>query len=367
MNRLKKIIKVSIIGIITNIFLVIFKAIIGFISGSISIIMDALNNLSDALSSIITIIGMILSGKKPDKKHPYGYGKIEYLSSLTIAIIILATGASSLIESIKKIKNPTIATFTPIMLIIIIVGIITKLLLGKYVKKQGEKLNSDSLIASGSDALFDSIISLSTLISALISYIFKLSIDGYLGVIISIIIIKSAIEIILDSFNNIIGTRIENNLSLKIKQSINKYKEVLGTYDLILHEYGPEKMIGSIHIEIKDDLNAKDIHSLTRKITEEIYEDFGVILTVGIYATNTYNDEYAKIKKNIRSILKKYPTIIQFHGYYVDSDTSQISFDLIFDFKEKESLKIKNEIINKLNKLYPNYDFNIIIDNDFSD
>ena len=227
MNRLKSIIKVSVIGIITNIFLVIFKAIIGFISGSISIIMDALNNLSDALSSIITIIGMFLSSKRPDKKHPYGYGKIEYLSSLTIAIIILVTGASSLIESIKKIKNPTIANYIPIMLLLIIVGIITKLLLGRFVKKQGEKLNSDSLIASGSDALFDSIISLSTLISALISYIFNTSIDGYLSVLISIVISKSAIEIILESFNNIIGTRIDNNISLKIKQTINKYKEVL--------------------------------------------------------------------------------------------------------------------------------------------
>ena len=367
MNRIKEIMKVSVIGIITNIILVAFKAVIGFLSGSIAIVMDALNNLSDALSSIITIVGMSLAGKAPDKKHPYGYGKIEYISSLAISIIVFVTGASSFFESFKKILHPTISSYTTVMLIIISVGILTKLFLGRFVKKKGTELNSDSLIASGTDALFDAIISLSTLIGAVISLLFGISIDGYLGVIISVIIMKSGYEIILDSFNEIIGARVDSEVSTKIKNEINKYAEVYGTYDLILHQYGPEKLIGSTHIEVDDSLTAKEIHALTRKITEDIFEKYGVILTIGIYASNTDVDENAVIKNSIDNLIKQYPMILQIHGYYVNPDNMTISFDLVFDFDEKNISQIKNEIIERLSNLYPKYTFNIIIDNDFSD
>lgn len=365
--RQKEIVKVSFIGILTNVVLVGFKAAVGFLSGSISIIMDALNNLSDALSSIITIIGMFFAGKAPDKEHPYGHGKIEYITSLIIAAFVLITGITSLYESIIKIIKPSIASYTPVMLLIILVAVFVKYTLGRFVKKRGRDLNSDSLIASGSDAQFDSIISLSTLVGALISYIFKFSIDGYLGVIISLVIIKSGYEIVADSFNNIIGIRIDSEFSKKLKKYITSYDEVLGCYDLILHQYGPEKIIGSIHIEVNDDLTAKSIHSLTRKISEDVFLKYGVILTIGIYASNTDSEEHLSIKKTIKKILKDYPTIIQFHGYYVEEETKTISIDLIFDFKEKDVIKIKDKIIDKLAIKIPDYKFNIVIDNDFSD
>lgn len=367
MKRKKEIIKVGYIGILVNIILVVFKSIVGFLSGSIAIIMDALNNLSDALSSIITIIGMYLAGKAPDKEHPYGHGKIEYITSLIIAVIIFITGLSSFYESFNKVLNPTIAEYNVIMLIIITVGIFVKFFLGEFVKNKGKELNSDSLIASGSDALFDSIISASTLIGAIISYTLDFSIDGYLGLFISVMIIKSGYEIIRDSFNNIIGTRIDSNITKSIKRSISKYDEVIGTYDLILHEYGPERMIGSVHIEVDDKMTAKELHKLTRKISENIFEEFGVILTIGIYASNTDNDEYESIKNDIEKILKKYPTVNELHGYYVDSETKTISFDIIFDFKEKDSIKYRDEIIDKISKKYPEYIFNVVMDNDFSD
>ena len=367
MNRIKKIIKVSTIGIITNIFLVIFKTIIGWISGSISIIMDSINNLSDALSSIVTIVGVFFSKKEPDKEHPYGHGKIEYITSLFIAIIILFTGISFIVESYKKITDNSIATYTPIMLILISVAVITKIVLGTYFKKSGKKLNSNSLIASGIDAMFDALISFSTLVSALIAYFFKISIDGYLGIIIALIIIKSAYKIMSDSFNNIIGTKIDKDIVNKIQKTINKNNKVLGTYDLELHQYGPERIYGSIHIEIEDSLKAKDIHKLTKRISDEIYEKYGVSLTIGIYSTNTYKDIYAKIKKSIERIIKKYPSIKQFHGYYIDTEKNDISFDLLFDYNEKDTLKIKDEIITKLEKKYDTYKFKITIDNDYND
>ena len=217
------------------------------------------------------------------------------------------------------------------------------------------------------DALFDSIISFSTLIGALINYYLKFNIDGYLGAMISLVLIKTGYEIISKSFDEIIGKRIDSTLSIKLKKRINEFKEVLGTYDLILHQYGPEKIIGSIHIEVEDSITAKEIHSLTREITSTIFYEFGIILTVGIYATNTDNDEYMEIKKTIKDIIKKYPNTSQLHGFYVDRETQTISFDLIFDYKEKNVITLRDEISKELNKIYPNYKFNILIDNDFSD
>ena len=366
MDRNKKIIKISISGIIVNILLVIFKSIIGLITNSIAIILDAVNNLSDALSSIITIIGMKLSTKKPNKKHPYGYGRIEYFSSIIIAIIVLFAGLTSFKESFDKIINPSTADYSIVSLIIILVAVFVKFFFGKYVKKEGEKLNSGSLIASGTDAISDSVLSLSTLIAAIISLIWHLSLEGYLGVIISIIIIKSAIEILKDTIDDVIGIRADSTLINDIKKTILEYKEVLGVYDLSIHTYGPNKIIGSAHIQVDDDLKAKDIHRLTRRIEVDIYNKFQIILTLGIYASNDSKD-YKDIKNSINKIVKEYKNIIQIHGFYVDEEYNLVSVDLVFNFDEENPLKSIEEIKNKLEKKYPKYNFSIILDADISD
>lgn len=366
MDRNKEIIKVSILGIIVNIILVIFKSIIGLIANSIVIILDAVNNLSDALSSIITIIGTKLSEKRPNKKHPYGYGRIEYFSSIIIAIIVLIAGLTSFKESIAKILNPERADYSILSLIIITVAILVKFFFGKYVKNQGKKLNSGSLVASGTDAISDSVLSLSTLIAAIISLIWNLSLEGYLGVIISIIIIKSAIEILKDTIDDMIGIRTDSETTNNIKNIIKKYNQVIGVYDLSLHNYGPNKIIATAHIQLDDNLNVRDVHRLTRRIEIEIYNTYGIILTLGIYASNDTN-EYKKIKTYINKLLKEDKNIIQMHGFYVDEEYKTISFDLIFNFDEKNPEQRAEEIKQKLEKKYSEYTFSIILDADISD
>ncbi|MBR1802348.1 cation transporter [Candidatus Saccharibacteria bacterium] len=367
MQRIKDVIKVSLVGIILNLVLVGFKAFVGLVSGSISILSDAANNLSDSISSLVTIIGVILAGKKPDKEHPYGHGKFEYVSALIIAVIIFGTGTSLLVESVRKIIIPEVANFDLPMLAIIFAGILVKIFLAKYFKIRGEKLKSDSLVASGKDALFDVIISTGTLIGALITYFSGITIDGWIGLAVSALVIKSAVEIAGDAINNIVGTRTDSNFSAEIKKAVSKDKTVLGVYDLTLHHYGPEKVIGSVHIEVNDDLTAREIHLLTRKISEEIYKKYGVILTIGIYATNTEKTEYAEIKQEIKNLIKNYPTILQMHGFYVDSDKMLINFDLVFDFNEKENSKIISSISKNLEEKYPKYRVQIVEDKDFSD
>ena len=366
MDRNKQIIKISIEGIIVNIILVIFKAIIGLVVNSIAIILDAVNNLSDAASSLITIVGAKLSNKRPNKKHPYGYGRIEYFSSIIIAIIVLFAGITSLKESIGKIINPELAEYSGISLVIIIVAVFVKFFFGKYVKGQGEKLNSGSLIASGTDAISDSVLSLSTFVAAIISMIWHISLEGYLGVIISLIILKSAYEILKDTINDMIGIRADKELTKRIKKEVGSFKEVKGVYDLSIHNYGPNKIIGSAHIQVDDNLNVRDIHRLTRRIEVDIYEKMGIILTIGIYASNEVG-EYKEIKAYLAKLLKKYKNIIQMHGFYVDEEYKLISFDLIFSFDEENPEEKVMEITNTLKNEFKGYEFHIILDTDISD
>lgn len=366
MNRERKIIQTSVIGIIGNILLVAAKATIGLIAGSISIILDAVNNLTDTLSSIITIIGTKLSTKKPDKKHPYGHGRIEYVTSLAVSVIILVAGGTAIYESIQSLINKTTAVYSNISLIVISVAILVKVALGLYYRKVAKEVNSDALKGSGIDALFDAILSLTTLIGAIVAMFTGVAIEGYLGIVIGLFIIKSGIDILRSAISSIIGERSSDEVAIDIKQTVTSFPGVIGAYDLILNNYGPNRAIGSIHIEVDDKLTAKEIHPLTRKISQEVYLKFGVILTVGIYASNTSNPEILEIRKNLHELVKEYPNIQQVHGFYVDEQLKTISFDLVVGFEEEHVEELQESLINKLKEKHPDYSYYIVIDQDFS-
>lgn len=365
MDRSKKIIKTSILGIIANIVLVAFKALVGFIANSVSVIMDAVNNLSDAFSSIITIVGTKLSNKPANKKHPYGYGRIEYLTSAIIAAIVLVAGVLSIIESIKKIITPEDSNFSLVFLIIISAGILVKLFIGLYFRKVGKGVNSGALVSSGTDALSDSMLSIGTLVSALLSFLFEINIEGYVGAVISVFIIKTGIEMFLDSVKSIIGTRTEQELTVKLRELISSYDGVNGCYDIILHNYGPSKIIGSAHIEVSENMTAKEIYKLTRIIIVKVYEELGIILTIGIYATNE-SEEFIRIRKSLDEIIAKYPEILQIHGFFAFEDKRIINFDLIVDFNANGE-EIKNKVVEEISEKYKEWTFVAILDSDFSD
>lgn len=367
MERNKTIIKTSIQGIIVNLILVAFKAVVGLIVNSIAIILDAVNNLSDAISSVITIIGTKLAGKAPDKKHPYGHGRIEYFASLLIAVIVLIAGVTSGKESIEKIINPTKADYTTASLIIVAVAVVVKFFFGRYVKNVGTKINSQSLIASGTDAFMDAVLSFSTLIAAIISLVWGISLEGYLGFIISVIIVKSSIEIMKETLNSIIGERADTELIQKLREKVNEVEEVQGVYDITLHNYGPSNIIGSAHIQVDDNMTAKEIHKLTRKIQMQVYSELGIVLTIGIYASNNSEEKYMKIKSELVKIIQNYKEIIQMHGFYVEEETKTVSFDLIIDFEAENKEKIRDEVLNKIKEKYPEYKYFIILDVDYSD
>ncbi len=366
-NRNKIIVKTSVVGIITNIFLAAFKAAVGLISNSIAVILDAVNNLSDALSSVITIIGAKLANKLPDKKHPLGYGRIEYMSALLVSAIVLYAGITSAIESIKRIIHPEEADYSTVAIIIISVAIVVKLLLGRYVKRNGEKAKSGALIASGADATFDAILSASVLASAIIYLTTNISLEAYVGVIISIVIIKAGIGMISDTVNDILGRRADIETTKEIKQLLCEEKEVRGAYDLIIHNYGPNKNLASVHLELPDTMSVEQVDVLTRKLQSKVYRQTGVILVgVGVYSYNTKDDEASKLRNKIQEMVLARDWVLQIHGFYVDINKKEMRFDVVMSFEIKPSEGI-SIIQSELKKAYPDYNINIIPDVDVSD
>ena len=366
-ERNKVIIRTSIIGIVANVFLVAFKAVVGILTHSIAVILDAVNNLTDALSSVITIVGTKLAGKMPDKKHPMGYGRIEYLSAMIVSALVLYAGLTSLIESIKKIIKPEKVDYSIASLIIIAAAVLVKFFLGKYVKRVGKKVNSSSLVASGADAQNDAFLSASVFASAIIFYFTKVSLEAYVGVIISVFIIKAGIEMMIDTLNDILGRRTDKELSARIKELIKEEDEVRGAYDLIVNNYGPNKNYASVHIEIPDTLTANEIDLLERRLQIKVFKETGVVLTgIGIYSYNTKSDEAAKIRDAVKEKILSHEWAIQVHGFYIDTVNKEMRFDVVlsFDIETSKGLTIINEDIKEL---YGDYRVLAVPDVDFSD
>ena len=365
--REKTIVRTSVIGIVTNLLLVGFKAFVGLMSNSIAIILDAVNNLSDALSSVVTIIGAKLGAKQPDKKHPLGYGRIEYLSSMIVAALVLYAGITSLVESIKKIFHPEAADYGTVTLVIISVAIVVKLLLGLYVKKQGKKVNSGALAASGSDAMFDAILSASVLASAIVYLVWGVSLEAYVGVIIAGFIIKAGIEMMIETLNDIIGKREDAEITKELKQIICEEEAVLGAYDVTLFNYGPNKNYGSVHIELPDTLTVDEVDRITRRIQTNVFHKTGVILTgIGVYSYNTSNDEAAQMRNRIQQTVLSHEWALQMHGFYADTEQKTLRFDVVmsFDVDRKEALET---LYQEIRGLYPDYEVLIVPDVDIAD
>ncbi|MBP5550602.1 MAG: cation transporter [Bacilli bacterium] len=368
--REKEIVKTSFVGIIANIMLVGFKAFVGFIAGSISIVMDALNNLTDALSSIITIVGTKLASKRPNKKHPYGYGRIEYITSTLIAALILFAGGAAIYESIKSIidyfQNGTMPQFEVYSIIIIAAAILVKIGIGLYFRAKAKKIDSDALDASGKDALFDSILSTSTLVGMIVAKFFGIYIEGYLGIIIGLFIIKTGIEVLKESLSSIIGDRFDKEIVASIKKDINQIDGVLGSFDLILNSYGYNKSIGSVHIGVKDNLTAKEIQEIERQITYLMYVKYNTIMTVGVYAENISDEESRNVYAGILDIIKEYKYVLQIHGFYYDKQKKLINYDLVISFDDEKPLATIEEIKEKTMNKNPGFEVIINYDQDFT-
>ena len=364
-QRDRIIIRTSLIGIVTNLLLAALKAVIGVITNSIAVTMDAVNNLSDALSSLITIIGAKLAGKKPDKNHPLGYGRVEYLTALIIAGIVLYAGITAMTESIGKIINPEEADYSIPIVIILAIVVVVKIVLGRYVKSVGKKINSTPLINSGTDALMDAILSFSVFMSAIIFMIWNLSLEAYVGAMIAVMIIKTALGMIWETLNDLLGRRTDKDLVDKINATICDHENVLGSYDLILHCYGPETTIGSVHIEVPDTMSIEELDKLERQITKDVFEEHDVILAaVGIYTFNTSDEEAKRIRSDVMDIVMSHEGVLQMHGFHLYKEERLLVFDLIIDFSLADRDELYEHICSDICEKYPEYTVHVTLDAD---
>ena len=367
-SRDKKIIRTSIIGILANVLLAGFKSVMGLLSNSIAITLDAVNNISDAASSVITIIGTKLAGKSPDKKHPFGYGRIEYLSAMIIAVIVLYAGVTSFVESVKKIITPETPDYTPVVLIIVAVAVLVKIVLGRYVKAVGEKINSESLINSGKDATLDSIISASTLAAAGIYLVWGISLEAWLGAIISIVIVKSGIEMLGSALSQILGESADAQLARDIKKTVGSFPEVQGVYDLVLNNYGPDRFNGSLHIEIPSSCTVTRADELIQEITQTVYQKHGIILTaISIYSINSDDKEYNAVKEGIEEIVAGYPEILEIHALSLRKDEKTIRVDLVVSLGSKDRGGVFGEAVKSIENRFPDYSVYAVMDTDFAE
>ena len=365
-SRDQIIVRTSIIGIVANVFLAAFKAAIGILSHSIAVTLDAVNNLSDALSSVITIIGAKLANRRPDKKHPLGHGRTEYLSAMIVAALVLYAGITSAVESVKKIIVPETPDYSIVSLLIIAVAVVVKILLGKYFIKKGKEAGSGALEASGADASFDAILSLSVLACAVLFKVAGISLEAFVGVAISIFIIKSGVEMMMETLDDIIGKRPDEEMVREIKRLINDEPDARGAYDLFINNYGPERDYASVHIELPDTMTVEDVDMITRRLQRKIYDGTGVILTgVGVYSYNTKDDEAAKIRNKVMETVMEHDWALQVHAFHADTKKHLMRFDVVFSF-DIEPDEGRAIIQKEIKELYPDYTLQITSDVDIS-
>lgn len=367
-SRKKIIVKTSITGIAANVFLAAFKAAVGLLTHSIAIVLDAVNNISDAASSLITIVGAKLAGKKPDRKHPFGHGRIEYLSAMVISVIVLYAGITSFVESIKKIITPQTPDYSVTALIIVAVGVLVKILLGLYVRKKGESVNSDSLVNSGKDALLDSVISASTLVAAIIFIKTGLSLEAWLGAAISVLIIKSGLEMLKDTLSQILGEGADAETAREIKKTVLSYPDVSGVYDLVLNNYGPDTYNGSLHIEVPDTYSADMLDELIRQISIEVYLKHKVVLTaIGVYSVNTKDENVFKMREEVRKLVFSHEYVTQMHGFYVNNEKKTMRFDVVISLDAPDRDLVYGAVMKDVAEKYPDHQLQITMDTDFTD
>ncbi|WP_245719239.1 cation diffusion facilitator family transporter [Parafannyhessea umbonata] len=369
-GREATIVRTSVLGIGANVLLAAFKAVVGMLTHSIAVTMDAVNNLSDAMSSVITIVGTKLAGKAPDKKHPLGYGRVEYLSATIISIIVLYAGVSSLIESVKGIVAPQTPSYTPTSLVIIAAAVVVKLVLGRHVKATGERVGSDSLVASGADALFDAVLSASTLAAAAVFIATGFAIEAWVGAAISVVIVKSGLDMLRETLSQILGERADAELAQEVRRIVSADPDANGAYDLVLHSYGPEQLVGSVHTEVADTMRADRIDEMTRRIQHAVYAGTNgrvILAAVGIYSRNTSDDVAVRMRSKVTRMVMAHDGVIQMHGFHVDEKNRLLDFDVILDFALPDRQATYRQIVSEVQAAYPDYKVNVALDVDAAD
>lgn len=355
----------SALGILVNLILAAVKVIIGTAVSSIAIVSEGINNATDSATALITIVGTKLSAKHPTEKHPFGYGRIEYLTSLVISVLILFTGFELLKSSVELIFHPEEMSISYLTLVIIAVSALAKLLLGNFTIKEGKRVDSGSLVAVGTDCRSDSIVSIVTILTALIYLIFHLSLDAYAGIIMSLIVLKAGVEVLKDTLGDLLGQAGEKELAQELYKIIRSEPIVLNAADMMLHNYGPDAYSGSVNVEIDHEKNVGEVYAALHALQLKIMHEKNIVMVFGIYAVDQDHAEAREMRKKIAAFVREQPHVTSYHALYIDPSSKDIYVDLVVDYDLTDWDALRRDFTAYMAEHYPENHLELVIETNY--
>lgn len=351
----------SFLGVISNVLLSITKIVIGLISGSVSVLADGVNNVFDVMSAVVTIVGVKLSRKPPDREHPYGHGRIEYLAAMIICVFVFAVGVQFLFASVKRLRSDAVDYYSNLAFILILFSIAVKIYLSRFYKKIGTKISSAPLLATGADALGDVLVTSVVVLNIISNKFFHFHLDGVAGIIVSIFIIFSAISLIKDTISEIIGTRPDEELLENLKNMINSYPEVMASHDFRVVSFGPEDKFAVVDVEFFHEMDLYLAHTISSKIEREVGRALNLRLVIHAEPAGIVEEKYKNVEKVLKNVTKKVNGFLDFHDLIISSEI--ISFDAVIDGNKIKNQRDKNVILDRIKyeieSLLPGYKLDI--------
>ncbi len=359
----------GIVGIICNVFLFAGKLIIGLLINSSAVMTDSFNNLSDAASSVISLVGAKLAAKPADKEHPFGHGRYEYIVALIVSFIILEVGISCFKTSLEKIFHPEDLNISLIALIILIVSVFVKIWLSLFNRKLGKKIDSKVLLATARDAMGDVFVTSATIVSLLIYRFLGWNVDGYMGCLVAVMVFLAGISVTRDTIEPLLGEAVPEDLYKEICEKICSYEGIEGTHDLIVHSYGPTRRMASVHAEIKNTLSIETAHEIVDRIEQDVLRDLNIFLVIHMDPIDTDNEAVQNTRKIISDAVKEKDPSASIHDFRMVSGTDQINliFDLVlpYSYKKEECRKFTDDLEGKLKKIDQRYNCVITVEHSY--
>lgn len=341
----------SFVGIVCNILLFGVKLGTGIAVHSISVMADAFNNLSDAASSIIGFVGVKMAGKPADEDHPFGHGRIEYISAFIVAFLVIQVGFSLLKTSVGKIRNPEEMSFHLVSVVILLLSVGVKLWLGLFNRKLGKRVQSTVMLATAADSLGDVATTSSTIFSLLVFGIFGWNLDGIVGLIVSVVVMIAGINIAKDTLAPLIGQAIDPQAYRQITEFVEKYEGIVGSHDLIVHNYGPSKSMASIHAEVPSEQNIEVSHEIVDTIERDCLRELGIFLVIHMDPVETRDIRVLQIRKQVEETVEAIDSLVSIHDFRMVSGEDQINliFDMVVPYEyDKEKQEELRTMLTKL-------------------
>ncbi len=367
MERRNEILRMGILGMLLNIALAALKFFVGIMVNSVVVLADGMYNLSEALKDILQLFGIHYAKKDPRQRESYGVSKTEYVHATLFAVFTLLSGVVFAIESVHRIMYPMPTDYNIAGLVLIAVAIVIKYVFSQHIRVRGNQWNSQLLISAGEYGITSTFLSMGTFTSAFFSFAMAWDLEGYLGVVFSLFICKSGIDLLLELLSNMIGKKVNHELLERCKEKILGYPQVNGVEDIQLHNYGPKDMIGTVLLLVDDYMTVKQLSSLSKKITGEVEEEFGIHLTVGVSTARNEDTNRKDLKNRVEGLLQEYPQVLELKGFFIEEEKSYVSFSLVFDYREDNPAMIVGMIRSQLEREFPDYKCYIQIENDYGD